>query len=312
MKAINHVSKLLVLILFALIPVLFFPPPCLSSNGVLLMVKGKVNIRLHGATSPAKTGLRLQPGVTVKSLGGTASILLSNGRMARVEEGASFTLPEEEGEGGQDTMAARLMDTIRETAHRGRGPSIKGMVRGESEITPVYPFNSYVTSGDLRFEWAPLEGLEDIEITIKAPSPVYRYTFRPKAGETSATLPEGATALSPEIRYYWKVNGFHKIKGEPYSSKLCWFAVLGGERSEALKREEQKLDAMPGLDEAARAFLRANLLISYELYHSAVSVLKGVLDQSPDDEGLKELLAGLLLKMKQFEEADRYMKEAEK
>jgi hypothetical protein len=117
------------------------------------MVKGKVTINSHDETYPAKTGLRLKPGDTIRSLGGTASILLSDGRMRSVKKRSTFTLPKEKTEGSGDRLITRLMDTIKETAHRGRGPTIKGMVRGEKEIVLINPHNSFIPLGRIMFEW---------------------------------------------------------------------------------------------------------------------------------------------------------------
>jgi len=84
-----------------------------------------------------------------------------------------------------------------------------------------------------------------------------------------------------------------------------WFAIFGPGESEQLKAEIQKIYDMGGLDEDNRGFLEANLLISYGLYHRAVSILRQGLQRFPEDEGLKELLIGLFLKMKRFEEAEK-------
>lgn len=295
-------------LLFLAFAIFFIPITesfCFSSTGVLLMVKGKVTISSHGTRSPAKTGLRLKPGDTVNSLGGTASILLSDGRMRMVNEGSSFTVPKEKTEGSPDMLITRLMDTIRETAHRGRGPTIKGMVRGEKEILLIYPYNSFIALDELRFEWEDIGGVEDIEVFLKSPSPVYKYSFKKKIDGNKALLPKDAPALMPGVRYYWKVKGFEKTESEPYISKLRWFAILGPEETDKLKAEMKKIDEIGDLDENNRELLKANLFISYGLYHRAVSILRKSHQQFPEDKGIKELLIGLFLKMKNFAEAEK-------
>jgi hypothetical protein len=279
----------------------------LSATGVLLMVKGKVTVSSHGAAYPAKTGLRLKPGDTINSLGGTVSVLLSDGRMRTVDTGSSFTLSEEQRGDWQDPFVARVMDTIRDTAHRGRGPTTKGMVRGEKEIVVVYPYNSCVLSDELRFEWEGVEGLDDVGVFLKSPSPVYKYSFKAGSGENRASLPEDAPPLVPGHRYYWRVKGFQKTHMKPYASRLRWFAILSPQDTDRSKTEMRRIDAMDGTDQNTKEILRANLLISHGLYHRAVRILRQSLQQLPEDEGLKELLIGLLLKMKNFEEAEKYM-----
>lgn len=305
MGEVNHCGKFSFLLIFTTLVFFLLAAPCFSATGVLLMVKGKVTVKSHGATSPAKTGLRLKPGDRVSSLGGTASILLSDGKMLLVKEGSSFTLPSENAEGSQDALVARLMDTIRETTHRGRGPTIKGMVRGEKEIALIYPFNSFITSDELHFEWDGIDGLEDITVFLKSPSPAYKYAFKVDPGENKVSLPKEAPPLLPDVRYYWKVKGFGKAQMEPYSSKLCWFSILAQDKTDTMKAEMKRIEKMGDLDDYIRDFLKANLFISYGLYHRAASILKRRLQQSPEDRGMKELLTGLFIKMKNFEEAGK-------
>ena len=303
----NRYRKFLISIMATIFMVLVMESSCFSSTGVLLMVKGNVTIKSHGATSPAKTGLRLKPGDIVESLGGKASILLADGKMHQLTEGSSFAVPEEKAEGSQDVLVARLMDTIRETAHRGRGPTIKGMVRGEKEIMLIYPFNSVITRGGLRFEWDNVESLGVMELFLKSPSPVYKYSFKAEPGKNKALLPMDSPPLQPGVRYYWKVKGFEEAEMEPFTSKLCWFAILGPEETDKLEKDIKKIDGMGNLDENSKKLLKANLLISYGLYHRAVGILRQARRQFPEDEGMKELLIGLLIKMKNFEEAEKLM-----
>jgi len=271
------------------------------------MVKGKVTIDSHGATYPAKTGLRLKTGDTVNSLGGTASILFADGGISEVKEGSRLTVGKGRAEGSRNMLVTRLMDTIRETAHKGRGPTIKGMVRGEREIMLIHPCNSFIHSDDLWFEWGGVEEMGEIKVSLKSPSPVYKFAFRTDPGKKKALLPKEAPPLVPGVRYYWKVKGFEKAEMEPYASKLAWFVVLDSEKMGTLNEEMKKIGDIPHLDNSNRDFLKANLLISYGLYHGAADILKKSLQQFPADTGMKELLKGLFLRMKKFEDAEKLM-----
>ncbi|MFH1488578.1 MAG: hypothetical protein ABII06_06725 [Pseudomonadota bacterium] len=291
-------KKLLALLIFPVLPLLAFASPGLSAEGVVISIKGKVTVSAHGADSPARAGMRLKPGFKVQSLGGTASLLLDDGKMHSIKEGGSFTVPPGESAGVKDNMASRLMDTIRETTLRGKGPTIKGMVRGEREIALIYPFNSFITPDELRFEWEATVGLADLEISLKSPSPVYQFAFKPGPGENRALFPEKGAPLSPGVRYYWKVTGFDEAKGETYRSKLAWFTILDPQKTEALKGEINKIEATADLEEGGKAYLTANLFISYGLHHRAVRVIEESLARNPENTGMKELLQGVFAKMK--------------
>ena len=308
-------QKILISQISIIFIILIMASTCFAATGVLLLVKGKVTVNSLGLTYPASTGLRLKPGDIVGSLGGTASILLSDGRIDMVDKESSFTVPKEKIEDSEDEMIIRLMDTIRATAHRGKELTIEESVEEEEEkgaeekekkeIRLIYPYNSFITLNKLRFEWEGMKGVEDIYIFLKSPSPVYKYSFKAQSGKNRALLPKDARPLLPGIRYYWKVRGFEIKESESYASRLCWFTILGPEKADALNAEIKKINEMGDLDKNNKEFLKANLLISYGLYHNAANILKKSRQQFPEDVGMKELLIGLFLKMKKFEEAEK-------
>ena len=276
-----------------------------SSSGVLLMVKGKVTIQSDDAAYPGESRIRLKPGDIVNSMGGTASILLSDGKMHQLKKSSSFTVPKKRDDSTQNRLVARLMDTIKETTSMGKGPTVKGMVRGEKEIILIYPYNSFITPEELRFEWEVVEETKDMEVSLKSMSPALKYAFKVEPGKNRVKPPEDAPQLVPDVRYYWKVQGYEKVGNAPYTSKLCWFALPDAEEIGRLKSDLKQLDGMSGLDENDRDLLKANLYISYGLYHQATHILEQSLMKFPEDQGVKDLLRGLFLKMKNIEAAEK-------
>jgi len=61
-----------------------------------------------------------------------------------------------------------------------------------------------------------------------------------------------------------------------------------------------QIDTIRNLDENDRDLLKANLLISYGLYHRAAGILKRQLQKSPEDKGIKDLLIGLFKKNEKY------------
>ena len=299
----GNIQGILILSFFLLI---LFCTFAFSATGVLLRVKGKVNIKSHKGTSPAKTGTKLNSGDTISSLGGTASFILSDGKMLAIKKGTSFTLPTDNKEGSRNTLISKLMDTIGETTLIGKGPTVKAMVRGNGEVMLIYPFNSYITSDQLWFEWEKIEGVEGVDIFLKAPSPAYRYSFMVEPDKNKATLPKDSPPLLPGTRYYWKVTGSGRTDPEELTSKLCWFAILGQEQVKKMNTEMANIDDIRNLDKNDIDFLKANLLISYGLYQQAANILKRQLQEFPEDTGIRDLLIGLLKKTKNTREVGRY------
>ncbi len=276
-----------------------------AESGVVLMVKGTVSINAGGVEKQAKIGLRLKEGDIIKGIDGSASILLDDGRVKVVHKGEIYTLNAGTSSSTKSPVYARLMETIRETAHQGRSPTIKGMVRGERDIVPLYPHNSFLPPGRIQFQWIPFKDIEDIRIVIKSPMPAYKYSFSVSSGTTKAELPDDAPPLNPNIRYYWKIKAVSKTDMEPFSSPLCWFGVLSDDKYKEVQDEMEKIDSMAELDSDTRNILKANVLISYGLYHTAVDILSQALSASPQVHGIKEVLRGVYIKMRLIEEAER-------
>jgi hypothetical protein len=277
--------------------------PAAAAEGVLLSVSGRVDVEVHGADRPAKTGLRLRAGDRVKSSGGEASGILEDGRLFRVRRGETYTVPGDRAAGPAGELASRLMDTLRETASRGRSPTAESPQREEGGIRLLYPHNARLLPGEVRFEWEPVQGVDRVEITVKSVFPVYKETFASTAGESGAFLPREAPPLVPGVRYYWKVTGVEDGTGEPLSSDLAWFSVLEPEEARRMRSTLEALEAMDFLEAPARDVLRAGLLIAHSLHHRAEALLKGCLERRPEDPGVKELLGGLYLEMKRTEAA---------
>ena len=284
-----------------------FSGSAMAEEGVLLAVKGKAAVLSHGASQPAKAGLRLRPGDEVRSLEGSVSGLLGDGRVFRVDQGEAYTVPADRASGPAGNLASRIMSTIRKTISRGRGPITKGVEREDREILLLYPHNAYVLPEDLRFEWERVAGVEQVGITIKCPSPIYRQTFFPESGETGAFLPLQAPPLIPGVRYYWKVQGVQTGGSEPHTSTLAWFAILETKGIREMRAAQAAIPEMALLGEEGRHVLEASLLISYGLYHKAAAMLREALEAAPEDRGIKELLGGLYLEMKWPEEAEKIL-----
>lgn len=278
--------------------------PCTASTGVILTVTGTVNMSVGGETLPAKTGATLKPGDAVKSVDGRVTVMLADGTMKPVAPGETFVIPAPGAAQSGDTLVARLVETVKETAGQGRGPTVKGMVRGLKELVPLYPHNSVVTADDLRFRWQPVENLEHVEIAVKSYSPKYRYSFPVEPGVNSTGMPGEAPPLDAGEKYYWKVEGVTVGTAEPHTSPLRWFSILEAEKQGQLDAEMEKIDRMEGLSAADRKLLKANVYILYALYHRAAGILGEMLENAPGDAGLKDLLTGVRLKM-DLPEADK-------
>jgi hypothetical protein len=276
-----------------------------AADGVLLLVNGNVTVKSHGAVYPARTAQRLQSGDSVDSLGGSVTVFLSDGTFRRVEKQSSFTLLDTTEKTSRDTLARRLMNTMRETTVRGKGPVIEPEPENEKEMILIHPYNSVISIDELWFEWEPSEGLKGVEVVLKSPSPVYQYSFMAKPGESRTFLPDEAPPLLSGVKYYWRMKGFETRESPSHTSKVCWFSIHRAEAIDRLNNDLKELDRIDGLDQDDRDFLRANLFVSHGLHHRAVGIFRNFMSKFPGDEGLKEMLAGVFIKIKNYHEAQK-------
>lgn len=273
----------------------------LAASAVILGVKGDVSVISGGKKTPAATGLRIEAGDTVKSGTGTASLLMSDGRMRSVTPGQTFTLPPEKAPAAAEPLAGRLMASLKETVQAGTDPLVTAAVRGTAEMAPVYPFNACVAREDVRFEWKGPDKKIQVEIVIQSPDPVYKFAFRTNAVANKADFPADAPALQPGAKYYWRVTDLTDPDNEPPATTPCWFTILSAADKEKLAADLQAVDLMKETDENARRLLKANLYASLGLYHPAVDLLEKCRQAFPDDAGILTMLKGIFARMNHVE-----------
>ncbi|MBI5428620.1 MAG: hypothetical protein HZA02_10150 [Nitrospinae bacterium] len=282
--------------LAAFLPVfLLWAAPCFASAGVVVSVKGKVEIVSKGKTLAAKSGSVLELGDTIKSLDGSATVLYASGRIIAVGNRETFTVAADEGAAQpRQNLAARVLAAVKETAQKGSSPSVSGMVRGGSEIVLSHPRNSFVFSRELQFHWTGLAGSEEPEISIISGKPRFRYSFKAKPDAGPVLLPKDAPALEPGRKYYWKVEGWDPVHANVLSSSLAWFALLAPDAEQKVADEMAEIDRLREIDDGAKKFLKATLAYSYGLYHRSLEILR---DSPEKDDGMKNLLRAVQTEM---------------
>ncbi|MBA4387489.1 MAG: hypothetical protein C0404_05870 [Verrucomicrobia bacterium] len=273
----------------------------LAASGVLILVKGDVSVVSGGRTAPATSGMKIAAGDVVKAGGGSASILLSDGRMRTVKEKDEFAVPADDPKAAPDKLSSKIMATLRETVSTGRDPTVAAAVRSDSAdpIRAVYPLNSAVLAEDLRFEWAGKGAVSELEVFVKSPAPAYRYSFTVKAGEKRVTLPKDAPPLQPGVTYYWKVASTENDAAIATQSSLSSFSLLSKDDAVKLAAELKLMDDGDGKSDPGQvAITRACVYLSYGMNNNAATLLEELVKNTPTDEAAKELLKSIRIKMK--------------
>lgn len=269
-------------------------PLCLGAAGVVVKVDGKATIQTGDKSAPAVVGQKLQANDTVKSDGGTVSVLLGDGRMKVVSPGPTFIVP---GDFAGNPAANRMINSLSEIVEKGKAPTVNASVRGAGNIKAISPFNSYVLPGAVTFQWEASSGLADLDVSVTGAKPDYSYSFRVKPDKGAVALPEAAPALQPGTKYYWQAKEVERAESEPYSTRINWFAVLPKESHDKLSAELKNIQEMKDTDAHEKAVLQASLFISYGLYNNAAQLLEKELQARPDDAVMTDLLCGVYVQM---------------
>ena len=139
MKRWNEGFKYALPVILAVMLIFVTAGNCFASEGVLLMVQGKVTVDTRNGSQPAKTGSPLMPGDTVTSRGGQVTVLLSNGTLRSVKPGGKLVIPSPSAGEKGEKLLSRLVDTVRETARKGRGLAV-----GQYPVETVQMMNQII------------------------------------------------------------------------------------------------------------------------------------------------------------------------
>jgi hypothetical protein len=192
-------------------------------------VNGKIEIVSDGKATIAKSGRALASGDLVKSLGGTAVLVLASGKTQMIKASQEFKLSEETGE-KKNGLGARLASALNEAKNSGKGPFVRGMVRAGEDFKLTYPSNSSILSDRLKFDWKGRENTAEAKIIVKSEDS--DFTFNPNLDADTIIWPENGPKLVPDRRYYWKVTGMNLESMQESSSELRWFRILAPSESD--------------------------------------------------------------------------------
>ncbi len=285
-KALNLVS------LFIL---LFLALPCGAEEAVIIALAGKAEIARASETIQVHTGTRLQGGDVITVKQGEANLITSNGKLETVQSGASYTVPsgEMQKEAGLNT---RLLASLADAAGDYERPTVKGMVRGGEGLQPKFPRNTAIFAKDLRFTWNNETDLEGMKFELKKRNPRFAFSHKLADGSSELVYPEDAPSLEAGVPYYWKVEGYNMLTGEPAETPLVWFQILPAEEEHKVRKELEQLKAME-ITEQAKAVLRVGIYTSRQLYGDAHRELKSALKEDSDNALFQSLLSALERKM---------------
>ena len=286
---------------FLLLAALLIVPASLAQadqpQAVLLAVSGNVGLIRDGRTDPAQTGLALKMGDKLTSTGGKATLLMADGQIRRLGKNQNISITNKDSAVADKNLAAKLIDAAQETMRLGQTPTKAAVVRGQKEIFQIFPRNSVIFNDDLRFAWSGVEKGREVELIILSESPAFKHIFKAKTAKGGVTYPKQAPPLNPGRTYYWKVDASPSLADDLSESKLSWFQIITPDKLKDLQKRQARLMADDNLDSRSSKLIAAYLLLANKMYHEAYKLLLDCQLQSPGDQGIKSLLAGVEKRM---------------
>ena len=268
----------------------------MAEEAVIIALSGKAELTQKGTVKAAAAGDRLNNGDSLAVTSGEATLVTSGGKLQTVSAGSAYTIKAEQ-KVATKGLTERLMASLSETTTKHEGPTVKGMVRGEEGIQPIFPHNTVIFSEDLRFIWKSELELEGMKFELKKRNP--RFAFSTVLGDESTELlyPKDAPELESKVPYYWKVEGYDMLTGEPSESQLVWFEVLNQKDENTIKKEINEIKTLKDVDDNVKTVLYVGIYSSHRLYSNALQELKTALTKQPENKTLQHLKNTIQRKM---------------
>ncbi len=272
--------------------VLFSATQCFADEAVIIALSGKAEVIRSEETMPARQGVRLQEGDALTVLQGKANLITSRGELQTLLKGSTFVV-NNAAEGERRGLDQRLLASLAAAVGEHEKPTVKGMVRGGDGMQPVFPRNTVVFAKDLRFSWKAEGELEGMKLKLKKRNPRFAFSHGLEDGANEYMPSENAPVLEPSVPYYWKIEGYDILTGEPVETPLVWFQILSQDEEQKVRNEIAEINTRPELESEAKVILVAGVYTSWQLYGNALQELKSGLKERPDSGVLQSLRSAI-------------------
>jgi predicted Zn-dependent protease len=146
------------------------------------------------------------------------------------------------------------------------------------------PRNSNILSDSPTFQWT---GMDQQPGTVKVFGPQGEIWSAQNINLTKIAYPATAPSLLADVEYAWS------IEKKGVAASKTTFKLLGAAQAQTVKERLAELGAMPGVSKTTLAVLKANLLMSKELFHDAREILTEAIGADTDEPTLHFVLGEL-------------------
>ncbi len=255
--------------------------------------RGDIQLRASGGAAPAKPAVlqSLYAGNVVQTTKDAVAVIFftDGSRTVTVDEkNPSFEVRPSAAKGS--AAGSRVTEVANLLVGKKKPPTYVALsVRGKAQPpTQLSPRNSKILSEAPTFQWI---GMDQQPGTVKVFGPSGELWSAENINLTKIAYPASAPRLQPNVEYSWA------IEKKGVAPSRTTFKLLGAADVQAIKERLTELSAMAGVSKTTLAVLKANLLMSKELFHDAREILTEAIAADSDEPTLHFVLGELYAKI---------------
>jgi len=252
----------------------------------LKLNRGDVQIRMPGKKAPEKPAplQSLYAGTQVVASKDASVVVLFTEGMKTVtidEKNSPFEIKPAEAKTGQ--AGASMKQVAGLLLGKKKPPTYVALaVRGGKQSpTLIAPRESKLMTELPTFKWM---GMDMQPGTLRVYGPEGLLWSAENISLTQIKYPASAPRLRPGVEYSWSIEK----KGFP--AEKARFKILTPEEARSVQEQLKSLESVGGIPKTTRAILKANLLISHELFYEAREILAEAVAADPDEPTIHLLL----------------------
>ena len=251
--------------------------------------RGDIQLRTASSAAPAKPAVlqSLYAGNVVQTTKDAVAVIFftDGSRTVTVDEkNPSFEVKTSQ------AKTSPAVSTVKEVAGllvgKKKPPTYVALaVRGKPQPpTPLSPRNTKILSDAPMFHWM---GMEQQPATVKVFGPGGVIWSAENLSLTKIAYPASAPRLQPDIDYSWV------IEKKGFAGSKATFKIVKPADAQAINGRLAELNGVGGLSKTTLAVLKANFLMSKELYYEAREILTDAIGADSDEPTLHFVLGEL-------------------
>jgi len=252
----------------------------------LKLNRGDVQIRMPGKKAPEKPAplQSLYAGTQVVASKDASVVILFTESMKTVtidEKNSPFEIKPAEAKTGQ--AGASMKQVAGLLLGKKRPPTYVALaVRGgKHPPTLISPRESKLVTELPTFKWM---GMDMQPGTLRVYGSEGLLWTAENIALTQIKYPASAPRLMPGVEYSWS------IEKKSFPPEKVRFKILTPEEAKPVQEQLKSLESAGGIPKTTRAILKANLLISHELFYEAREILTEAVAADPDEPAIHLLL----------------------